>query len=159
NHISPEMLQGAPRFAEVAEKIQEMLVGAIGVAHNATFDLGFLKTEFLYLHRQLLVPPCLDTLAMARSFYSFPKNNLGVVANALACEVETAPRARPDVQPMRLVFDAMTMNLSCQGLLSPKQIQDQLKRARRKKRKKSKDAPPEPPAPILMSPPQAAPAP
>ena len=44
--IAPEMLQGAPKFADIAKKLMNLLKGRIFVAHNARFDYGFLKNEF-----------------------------------------------------------------------------------------------------------------
>src|SRR6185436_3689041 len=37
---------GAPRFAQVADELAEILDGAIFVAHNVRFDYGFLRMEF-----------------------------------------------------------------------------------------------------------------
>ena len=39
------MVQNAPRFAEIAPDIQRILRGRVFVAHNATFDWGFLSFE------------------------------------------------------------------------------------------------------------------
>ena len=43
NKISEEMLERAPSFADVSGQIQEIIQGAVGVAHNASFDAGFLR--------------------------------------------------------------------------------------------------------------------
>jgi DNA polymerase-3 subunit epsilon len=44
--ISNEMVAAAPKFAELAEALQEKLAGRVFVAHNARFDYGFLRREF-----------------------------------------------------------------------------------------------------------------
>ncbi len=44
--ISAEMVQRAPRFADLAEGLYERLAGRVFVAHNARFDYGFLRREF-----------------------------------------------------------------------------------------------------------------
>ena len=44
--ISNEMVRDAPRFAELAEPLYDLLSDSIFVAHNARFDYGFLKAEF-----------------------------------------------------------------------------------------------------------------
>ncbi len=44
--ITNEMVADAPKFYEVAKKIVEITDKAIFVAHNATFDYGFIKAEF-----------------------------------------------------------------------------------------------------------------
>jgi DNA polymerase-3 subunit epsilon len=44
--INNTMLQGAPKFFEVAKRIIEMTNDCIVVAHNASFDYRILRTEF-----------------------------------------------------------------------------------------------------------------
>ena len=44
--ISQEMVDRAPRFAEIAAELHERLDGRVFVAHNARFDYGFLRREF-----------------------------------------------------------------------------------------------------------------
>jgi DNA polymerase-3 subunit epsilon len=44
--ISADMVQRAPRFADLAEDLYERLAGRVFVAHNARFDYGFLRREF-----------------------------------------------------------------------------------------------------------------
>jgi DNA polymerase-3 subunit epsilon len=45
NRITPDMLSGAPTFAAVAGPFLALMEGAVLVAHNAPFDLGFLAAE------------------------------------------------------------------------------------------------------------------
>lgn len=47
--ITQEMVEGAPRFYEVAKDIVRMTENAIFVAHNVRFDYGFLREEFMRL--------------------------------------------------------------------------------------------------------------
>lgn len=44
--ITQEMVQGAPRFYEIAKEIVKLTEGAIFVAHNVRFDYGFIREEF-----------------------------------------------------------------------------------------------------------------
>ncbi len=44
--ITPEMVEDAPEFSEVAEEIRAMLADHIFVAHNVHFDLGFVQSAF-----------------------------------------------------------------------------------------------------------------
>jgi len=44
--ISDEMVRGAPSFASLAPALFERLDGKLFVAHNASFDRGFLRAEF-----------------------------------------------------------------------------------------------------------------
>ncbi|MBP1914608.1 ATP-dependent DNA helicase DinG [Lederbergia galactosidilyticus] len=43
--IEDGMVEEAPRFCEIAEKLQKLLSNAVFVAHNVLFDLGFLRKE------------------------------------------------------------------------------------------------------------------
>ena len=47
--ITDEMVAHAPRFYEVAKQIVQMTEGAIFVAHNVSFDYGFVREEFARL--------------------------------------------------------------------------------------------------------------
>ena len=48
HHISDEMLQDAPLFGDVVPRIAALLEGAVVLAHNAPFDVGFLQSECLH---------------------------------------------------------------------------------------------------------------
>jgi DNA polymerase III subunit epsilon len=87
--ISWEKVKHEPVFAEVADSIIEMLKGRIFVAHNATFDLGFLNEEFkragfnFQIGRDVEV---LDTLKLAKVMYPGQKNNLDALCNRLSID-------------------------------------------------------------------------
>ncbi|CAM2179308.1 DNA polymerase III subunit epsilon [Paraburkholderia sacchari] len=44
--ITDAMVRGAPTFAEIAPALFERLSGRLFIAHNASFDRGFLRAEF-----------------------------------------------------------------------------------------------------------------
>lgn len=69
-------LQGAPRFADIAGHIAEQLHGAIVVAHNARYDIDFLRTEFQRLGHEAPHWPVLCTLNMSHAFGSGPSRRL-----------------------------------------------------------------------------------
>lgn len=66
--ISAEMLEGAPKFRELAPELRKTLEGAVLVAHNARFDYGFLRNEFRRLDQGLSMP-VLCTVKLARALY------------------------------------------------------------------------------------------
>lgn len=66
--ITDEMVRGAPRFAQLADELFERLAGCLFVAHNARFDLGFLRTEFARLDMAFR-PPVLCTVKLSRALY------------------------------------------------------------------------------------------
>lgn len=83
--ISNEFLTDKPRFADVADKIYAFMEGAELVAHNATFDMRFLKMEFAkagYPNFENDVT-VLDTLALAKQMYPGQKNSLDALVKRL----------------------------------------------------------------------------
>ena len=65
--IRPEDLQGRPAFAEVRERLEEVLAGAVMVAHNLPFDQRILRREMLLAGADRHARrPSLCTLALSR---------------------------------------------------------------------------------------------
>ncbi len=75
--ITDESLKDKPPFADVAEEILAFFEGAKWIAHNATFDMGFVNAEFARLGRPPILPDMvIDTLAMARRKHPMGPNSL-----------------------------------------------------------------------------------
>lgn len=75
--ITDESLKDKPAFAAVAEQILAFFGEARWVAHNASFDMGFMNAEF----DRLALPPIAqekvtDTLALARRKHPMGPNSL-----------------------------------------------------------------------------------
>jgi len=111
NRITPDMLVGAPAFAAVAPGLLALMEGAVLVAHNAPFDLGFLAAELDLARLPPPEGPVVDTLTLARRVYRFPRNGLQAVAAALAVEVGAAHRAMGDVLTTGRVLERMLWEL------------------------------------------------
>ncbi|MDE1993788.1 MAG: DNA polymerase III subunit epsilon [Rhizobiaceae bacterium] len=75
--ITDEFLKDKPSFADVADQILEFFGDAKWIAHNATFDMGFVNAEFARLTRPPILPDMvIDTLAMARRKHPMGPNSL-----------------------------------------------------------------------------------
>ncbi|MDQ1303506.1 MAG: polymerase subunit epsilon [Pseudomonadota bacterium] len=78
--ISIDMLQGKPRFSEIAEEFLGFVAGAELVIHNAEFDVGFLNAELRRTGREpasvTAVCTVVDTLALARRLHPGQRNSL-----------------------------------------------------------------------------------
>lgn len=72
--ISPADLVGAPAFEDVRGRIEEMLAGAIFVAHNARFDYGFIKNE-LKRSGVSYNAKCLCTVRLSRKLFPSEKHH------------------------------------------------------------------------------------
>lgn len=75
--ITDEFLKDKPVFANIVADLQEFFEGAKWIAHNATFDMGFINAEF----DRLSIPPVpsdlvIDTLALARRKHPMGPNSL-----------------------------------------------------------------------------------
>jgi len=66
--ITNEMLEGAPSFEEVAEKIEEITRDRIFVAHNVGFDYSFLRNEFKKIDEKF-IRKRLCTVRLTRSIF------------------------------------------------------------------------------------------
>ena len=75
--ITDAFLTDKPVFADVAEEIATFFDGAHYVAHNATFDMGFLNTEYKRVGRPDVAPDLvIDTLSLARRRHPMGPNSL-----------------------------------------------------------------------------------
>ncbi len=75
--ISNEQLLDKPTFADIIDEFSEFFDGAILVAHNAMFDLGFINAELARIGRpEIAVDRIVDTLALARRKHPMGPNSL-----------------------------------------------------------------------------------
>lgn len=81
--ITDKMLIGQPKLADVIPRFHDFIRGSILIAHNARFDIGFIKAEFARLHLSLN-NDYLCTLQIARKRYPhLPNHKLETVARHL----------------------------------------------------------------------------
>ena len=114
-NITDDMVKDAPTIEEMFPKVLEFIKETVLVAHNATFDIGFLKTvakdlgyEFDYTY--------VDTLPLARKLYpELKKHKLGKIAEYLKIKVEVAHRALDDVDTTVKVLREMMKTLKERG--------------------------------------------
>ncbi|MBX4890718.1 DNA polymerase III subunit epsilon [Rhizobium bangladeshense] len=75
--ITDEFLKDKKTFAEVADEILAFFGDAKWIAHNATFDMGFVNAEFARLGLPPILPDkVVDTLSMARRKHPMGPNSL-----------------------------------------------------------------------------------
>lgn len=75
--ISDESLKDKPNFAGIVEELLEFFGDARWVAHNATFDMGFMNAEFTRLGLPVITNDLVtDTLALARRKHPMGPNSL-----------------------------------------------------------------------------------
>ena len=114
-NITDDMVKDAETIDKVMPKVLEFVGDSVIVAHNADFDVGFLK----YNAKQLglsLDNTYLDTLRLAKDLFpDFKKYKLGIIADKLGIEVLVAHRALDDVDTTVKVFRVMLNMLEEKG--------------------------------------------
>ena len=115
NGIADEDVADAPPFRKLIAEINAALNGAVLVAHNVPFDIGFLRAEYRRAGRQFPTVPPLDTLALARRCFRFPRNGLGAVAGQLGVSAPGLHRAEGDVWATYRVLQRMIEALRARG--------------------------------------------
>ncbi len=114
--IHDEDVEDAPYFLDIVEDIKRFLKGSVIVAHNARFDLGFLDAELNFTSDLSVKNPIVDTLGIARKFYSFPTNNLGVIAKTVGIPTAGYHRAMADVEITKDVLEYFIRDLRRRGI-------------------------------------------
>ena len=113
--ITDEMVKDAPTIEEVFPKILEFVGDSVLVAHNADFDIGFLKYNASNLGYKL-ENTYIDTLRLAKDLFpEYKKYKLGIIAENLGIKVEVAHRALDDVDTTVKVFNVMIKMLKEKG--------------------------------------------
>jgi DNA polymerase-3 subunit epsilon len=103
--ITDAMVKDSPSFGAVAPRLLAMLEDSVLVAHNAEFDLGFLRAECELVGLRFPKLHVVDTLAIARKGWKFKSNRLGSIAAELNISSEGWHRALADVEMTRKIFD------------------------------------------------------
>lgn len=102
--ITDQMVMDAPDIETVLPKFLAFVGDAVLVAHNASFDVGFIEQNCRY---QNMIPDftSVDTVAMARILLpTLSKFKLNVVANALHISLENHHRAVDDAGATAEIF-------------------------------------------------------
>ncbi|TYR82754.1 PolC-type DNA polymerase III [Priestia megaterium] len=113
--ITDDMVQNAPEVSDVLRDFHEWMEDSILVAHNASFDMGFLNVGLQKIGFDKAANGVIDTLELARFLYPHMKNHrLNTLAKKFDIEL---------VQHHRAIYDAETT-----GYLLVKMLKDAFER-------------------------------
>lgn len=117
--ITTTMLVGAPRIEEVLPSFLEFARGAVLVAHNAPFDVGFLKAAAARTGHAWPGPQVVDTVRLARRAVTrdeVPNHKLSTLAAAFGATVTPNHRALSDARATVDVLHALLGRLAPLGV-------------------------------------------
>ncbi len=111
--ITDEQLVNARQIEEVLPKFLDFIKGTVLVAHNAHFDVDHIKQNAYNLGLEVPENPVIDTLNLARYFYSneLKRFNLDAVAKYFKVSNFTHHRAGDDAKATSEVFMLMLLDL------------------------------------------------
>ena len=118
-NIFDEDLKNARTFAECKDEILDFIKGRVLVAHNASFDFGFLNAELDRLDEPRLTNPVIDTLDLSRSLFKTRRAyRLGNMARqyGVSYDEDVAHRANYDADVLAQVFNLMLKDCAKSGV-------------------------------------------
>jgi DNA polymerase-3 subunit epsilon len=108
--INNEMVQDAPAFEEIAEKVYTCLQGNVFVAHNVNFDYSFIKSH-LEFYGYSFNAKKLCTVRLSRTIFpGFPSYSLGNLCNSLEIDLTNRHRAGGDAAATIVLFKKLLDN-------------------------------------------------
>jgi DNA polymerase-3 subunit epsilon len=108
--INNEMVQDAPVFEEIAEKVYTYLQGNVFVAHNVNFDYSFIKSH-LECYGYSFNAKKLCTVRLSRQIFpGLPSYSLGNLCNSLQIDLNNRHRAGGDADATVTLFKKLLTN-------------------------------------------------
>ena len=102
--IDAQMVSKAPKFHEVAPKIQHLLKDKIFVAHNVHFDYSFLKREFAELGIPFHLKKLCTVRLSRRIIPGLRSYGLGSLSKSLGITIKDRHRAGGDAEATARIF-------------------------------------------------------
>jgi DNA polymerase-3 subunit epsilon len=108
--INNDMVQDAPVFEEIAEKVYTYLQGNVFVAHNVNFDYSFIKSH-LECYGYSFNAKKLCTVRLSRQIFpGLPSYSLGNLCNSLQIDLNNRHRAGGDADATVTLFKKLLTN-------------------------------------------------
>jgi len=121
--IDDDMVKDSPKIYEVLPDFQKFLSHDIFVAHNATFDYGFLNFNLDTHFNQTIPNNKLCTRKLAnRILPELPRKRLADLCEYFNIKNKNAHRAMADVQATHQIFTNMLNILNKKGIKDTKDI-------------------------------------
>ena len=145
--INDAMVVDAPRISQAIPSFIEWAGDCVFVAHNAPFDLSFLRASAKLVNIEFPSHKVLDTLTLARCILTrdeVQNRKLGTLAEFFGSPTEPVHRALADARATNHVMHGLFERLGSMGITSLEETLDittVIKPAQRKKRTLATDLP------------------
>ncbi|MBM7644383.1 DNA polymerase-3 subunit alpha (Gram-positive type) [Scopulibacillus daqui] len=125
--ITDDMLQDAPEIEEVLKDFYEFIGDSILVAHNASFDMGFMNANYERIGYEKLTNPVIDTLELGRFLYPDMKNHrLNTLCKAFNIDLTQHHRAIYDAEATGYLLWKMISDAQEKGITHHDQLNDNM---------------------------------
>ena len=122
-NITDEMLKDAPLIDIVLPQFLEFCGDSVLVAHNAGFDVGFIRNNAQVLHMPSVDNTVLDTVELSRTLLpELKKHKLNIVAEHLGVSLEGHHRAVHDAEATAKIFIKLIDMLAEKGITNIDEI-------------------------------------
>lgn len=122
--IDDALVEPAPRFSEIAERVRSELEGRVFVAHNASFDWRFVSEELRIARAEVPSGDRLCTVKLARrAVPGLRRRGLDSLAHFYGVEIDGRHRAGGDARATAVILDRMLQEASRQGVRTWAELQ------------------------------------
>lgn len=123
--ITDDMVQNAPDDVDVLRQFHDWIEDSVLVAHNASFDMGFLNVGFKKAGLEKANNPVIDTLELGRFLYPELKNHrLNTLAKKFDIELTQHHRAIYDAEATGYLLMKMLKDANEKGIEYHDQLND-----------------------------------
>jgi DNA polymerase-3 subunit epsilon len=123
--IEPQMVDGAPRFRDIAAQVRAALEGRVFVAHNVGFDWRFVAEELRMANSIIPEGPRLCTVRMARRVLpGLRRRGLDSLSRYYDVEIVNRHRAGDDARATAVILLRMLESADRQGIVYWDQLED-----------------------------------
>ncbi|CAH0346153.1 PolC-type DNA polymerase III [Bacillus sp. CECT 9360] len=125
--ITDELVQNAPEVGEVLEKFRVWAEDEVLVAHNASFDMGFLNVGYKKIGHPKAANPVIDTLELGRFLYpEFKNHRLNTLAKKFDIELTQHHRAIYDAEATGYLLMKMLKDTDEKGIIYHDQLNEHM---------------------------------
>ncbi len=124
--ITDKMVENAPSFDELLPTILEKLEGHVVVAHNARFDVGFLRNAYQRLGEEFKYPVVCTVKLSCNLYPKFKRHNLDAIIKRFDLQCEARHRALGDAAALPQLVSKMRRDFGDDEVLAAMAMQQKL---------------------------------